>query len=545
MESYSFEIQGNIVDVVAKAIFQGTVVVLDGKIAAIRREPVESTVLILPGLIDAHIHVESSMLIPSEFARLAVMHGTVGTVSDPHEIANVLGVPGVKFMIANGNKVPFKFYFGAPSCVPATPFETAGARLGVDEVKELLQMPEIRYLSEMMNFPGVLFRDPEVMAKLELARLAGKPVDGHAPGVTGEAAAAYIGAGVSTDHECFNIEEAREKIALGMHILIREGSAAKNFGTLWPLLDEFPDQVMLCSDDKHPNDLVAGHINTVVKRAIRLGVNTMNVLRSCTLNPVRHYKLDIGLLQQGDPADFICIDNLEDFNVLATYVNGQPVAKEGVTMIPEIAETPFNKFNISEISADEIRFEPGAGQIRVITAEDGQLITGALLADPLVDGENVVSDPSRDILKIVVKNRYHDAPASVGFIKNIGLKKGALASCVAHDSHNIVAVGVDDASITRAINLIIAGKGGVSLVDGTYMQVLSLPFAGIMSGLDGFEVARQYEELDRRAKEMGAALSAPYMTLSFMALLVIPDLKLSDRGLFDGRSFQFTGVFER
>jgi adenine deaminase len=544
MDQRSFEIQGNIVDVVAKRIFRGTIVVLNGKISAIREEQVSSDRFILPGLIDAHIHVESSMLIPSEFARLAVIHGTVASVSDPHEIANVLGIPGVKFMIDNGKKVPFKFYFGAPSCVPATPFETAGARLGLEEVEELLQMPEIKYLSEMMNFPGVLFHDPEVMAKLELARKAGKPVDGHAPGVNGNDAEKYISAGISTDHECFTLEEARDKIKYGMHILIREGSAAKNFETLYPLIDEFPEMVMLCSDDRHPDDLVAGHINLEVKRALGAGLNTMNVLRSCTYNPAKHYNLETGLLQPGDPADFILVDNLVDFNVLSTFIDGQNVAVNGKTLISSVSETSFNNFNIGPVTAADIRVHPEKGQVKVLSAFEGQLITGLEHASPLLAGNNVISDPANDILKIVVKNRYFEAPAAVGFIKNIGLKRGAIASCVAHDSHNIVAVGADDASITEAINLIIAEKGGISLVDGPIRKVLPLPFAGIMSGLNGFEVARQYEELDRLTKEMGAVLAAPYMTLSFMALLVIPDIKLSDKGLFDGTQFKFTSLFQ-
>jgi adenine deaminase len=543
MQKAFFEIQGNIVDVVTKSIFEGTVVVSDGKIVSIRKEHVKAKGYILPGLIDAHIHVESSMLIPSEFARLAVVHGTVASVSDPHEIANVLGVPGVKFMIANGNKVPFKFYFGAPSCVPATVFETTGARLGVEEVKELLQMPEIKYLSEMMNFPGVLFNDPEVMEKLEAARNAGKPVDGHAPEVTGNDVEKYIRAGISTDHECFSLEEAYEKIKYGMHILIREGSAAKNFETLYPLIDEFPDKVMLCSDDKHPNDLVLGHINMEVKRALNHGLNAMNVIRSCTYNPVKHYHLEVGLLQPGDPADFICVDNLTDFNVLATYIDGGLVAENGKTFIAGVVEIPFNHFNIKQIDTRAIRVDPGRDQIKVVDVIDGQLITGLLLADPLLENDNVVSDPARDILKLVVKNRYHEAPASVGFIHNIGLKRGAIASCVAHDSHNIVAVGTDDVSIAAAINLIISEKGGISLVDGPILRVLPLPFAGIMSGLDGFEVAKQYDEMDKWVKAMGATLSAPYMTLSFMALLVIPELKLSDKGLFDGKHFAFTSLF--
>jgi adenine deaminase len=540
MNRSSFEIQGNIVDVVGKRIFQGTVVVRDGRIDTIREEPVSSTEFILPGLVDAHIHIESSMLIPSEFARLAVIHGTVGTVSDPHEIANVLGVPGVKFMIDNGKKVPFKFNFGAPSCVPATPFETAGAALGVVEVGELLNMAEIKYLSEMMNFPGVLFNDPEVMAKLALAKQAGKPVDGHAPGVTGENAEKYIQAGITTDHECFTIEEAYEKIKYGMHILIREGSAAKNFETLYPLIDEFPDQVMLCSDDKHPNDLVVGHLNLEVKRAIAKGLNILNVIRCCTYNPVKHYNLDIGLLQVGDDADLIRVDNLNDFNLLATYVNGQKVAENGKTLIVSVHETPINKFEIGKIQTSEIRVKPEGNHIRVIGAFDGQLITEQMIVEPTIDGNNVVSDPTHDILKMVVKNRYNESTAAVGFIHNIGLKRGALASSVAHDSHNIVAVGVTDEDIAAAINLIIEAKGGISLVDAVTKITLPLPFAGIMTGVEGFEVARLYDEMDKKAKAMGSTLTAPFMTLSFMALLVIPELKLSDKGLFDGSRFAFT-----
>jgi adenine deaminase len=545
MDNASFEIQGKIVDVVGKRIFSGTVVVANGRILTVREEDVSSGEYILPGLIDAHIHVESSMLIPSEFARLAVVHGTVGTVSDPHEIANVLGVPGVKFMIGNGKEVPFKFNFGAPSCVPATPFETAGAELGIAEVNELMQMPEIRYLSEMMNFPGVLFNDPVVMAKIDAAKKAGKPVDGHAPGLKGENAGKYISAGISTDHECFSLEEAREKIGFGMNILIREGSAAKNFETLYPLIDEFPGKIMLCSDDKHPNDLAVGHINIEVKRALSKGLDMMNVLRCCTYNPVKHYNLDIGLLQPGDAADFIRVDNLDDFNILATFVDGQMVAENGKTLISPVMAAPFNNFHTGKILPEDIRVLPRGGNIRVQCALDGQLITEVLITEPLIVNNNIVSDPVRDILKMVVKNRYREAPPAVGFIHNFGLKRGALASCVAHDSHNIVAVGTDDASIATAINLIVEGKGGISLVDGETTMMLPLPFAGIMSGNDGFVVAERYDQMDKKAREMGSSMSAPYMTLSFMALLVIPDIKLSDKGLFDGTRFEFTNLFEK
>ncbi|MCX6287098.1 MAG: adenine deaminase [Bacteroidetes bacterium] len=544
MEKKGFSVSGNIVDVVGKRIFKGRILVENGIVKKITECDCKQDHYILPGLIDAHIHIESSMLIPSEFARLAVVHGTVATVSDPHEIANVLGVPGVRFMIENGRKVPFKFNFGASSCVPATSFETAGAKLGVKEIEELLSMKEVRYLSEMMNYPGVLYGDPEVMAKIKLAGKYGKPVDGHAPGLKGDDAARYIGAGITTDHECFSREEALDKIKCGMKILIREGSAARNFEELCSLVDEFPDMVMFCSDDKHPDDLVLGHINDIVKRALAKGLDLFNVLRACTYNPVKHYKLETGLVREGDYADFIVAGNLKDFNILETWVSGIKVAESGKTLISPVIETPFNNFNIGEVCPEGIRVKQQPGQIRVQEAYNGQLITGAIDVEPkLVDGY-VVSDPGRDILKLIVKNRYFESPAGIGFICGLGLKRGAIASCVAHDSHNIVASGTDDESIIRAINLIIHSRGGISVVDGDTAEVLPLPFAGIMTVDDGYIVAEKYRKMDKMVKALGSQLLSPFMTLSFMALLVIPSLKLSDKGLFDGRNFAFTELFK-
>jgi len=535
--------QGNIVDVVAGRIFPGTITIEDGKILSIKEEPVSETKYILPGLVDAHIHVESSMLIPSEFARLAVVHGTVATVSDPHEIANVLGIPGIKFMIANGSKVPFKFYFGASSCVPATPFETAGSKLSATEVAELLSMKEIHYLSEMMNFPGVLNQDPEVMAKIEAAKRLGKPVDGHAPGLRGEDAGKYIAAGISTDHECFTREEALDKLRFGMKILIREGSAARNFEALCNLIDEYPDQVMLCSDDKHPNDLRDGHINELIIRALDKGFNFMNIIRSCTANPVNHYRLDVGLLQPGDSADFIVVDDLEHFTVLETFIRGIRVAVEGKSLISSVTENPVNRFDTDIVKPRDLAVPAKAGQIRILEAIDGQLITLDVHEKACEEDNLIVTDTKRDILKLVVKNRYAPSKPAIGFIRGFGLKSGAIASCVAHDSHNIVAVGVDDEKITKAINLIISNKGGISLVDGSEEMVLPLPYAGIMTDQNGYQVAEEYALMDLHAKKMGSGLRAPYMTLSFMALLVIPELKLSDQGLFDGKNFSFTSLF--
>ncbi len=544
METNSYSLSGNIVDLRAETIFKGRVHVEDGIIVKVEEDnTVTEDHYILPGLVDAHIHIESSMLIPSEFARLASVHGTVATVSDPHEIANVLGIEGINYMIANGEKVPFKFYFGASSCVPATPFETAGFELGVEQLDELLAKDEIKYMSEMMNFPGVINRDEFVMRKLEVAKKYGKPIDGHAPGVKGEDARKYIEAGISTDHECFTMEEALEKISYGMKIQIREGSAAKNFEALIELMQDYPDKVLFCSDDKHPDDLAEGHINQLVIRAIKKGYNPMSVLKSAILNPIDHYDLEVGALQTGDPADMIVVDNLNDFRVLATYVNGTLIARNGKTLIPSVTETVPNNFHAEPVSTVDISVSPHGNKLKVMEALDGQLITNIVHADPKIKDGNVVSDPENDILKIVVLNRYNKAKPAVAFIRNFGLKRGAIASSVAHDSHNIVAVGADDEQVVRAINLIIKEKGGVSLVDGREEIILPLPVAGLMSVEDGYKIAEEYHKIDKKAHELGSTLRAPFMTLSFMALLVIPDLKLSDKGLFDGRKFSFTNLF--
>lgn len=511
---------------------------------------------ILPGFVDAHVHIESSLLIPSEFARLAVVHGTVATVSDPHEIANVCGLPGVEFMIANGHTVPFMFYFGAPSCVPATGFETAGASLDAAAVRTLLEKKEIRYLSEMMNFPGVLHGDPEVMKKIAAAKTLGKPIDGHAPGLTGEDARRYIEAGMSTDHECFTAPEALNKLELGMKILIREGSAAKNFDALIDLLHRYPDMIMFCSDDKHPDSLLLGHINQLCARAVARGIDVFKVLKAACLNPVRHYGLDNGLLRLGDRADLILVEDLRDFRVLKTYIGGVLVAEDGVSKIgsaPGGAGTPINQFHAMPLTPSDFVYQlvedhltaltspsPTDAAIPVIEALDGQLITGKLhvpVKDFLISAGRLDANPEKDLLKIAVVNRYRPAPVALAFIRNFGLKRGALASSVAHDSHNIVAVGVDDESICRAVNLVIAQKGGLSCVDGSLELVLPLPVAGLMSAGDGYRVAEAYTKIDKMAKGLGCTLSAPFMTLSFMALLVIPHLKLSDLGLFDGDRF--------
>lgn len=543
----NFIVTGNIVDIFSKNIFPGEVIVGNGEIKSIKRinKPGDQQAnFIIPGFIDAHVHIESSMLVPAEFAKLAVVHGTVATVSDPHEIANVCGMEGVEFMIENGKQVPFKFYFGAPSCVPATIFETAGAALNAAAVDILLSKDEISYLSEMMNFPGVLNHDDEVLKKINSAKKYRKPVDGHAPGLRGEEAMKYIQAGISTDHECFTKEEALDKLQYGMKILIREGSAAKNFEALIELLHDHADEIMFCSDDKHPDSLVKGHINELCKRAVAKGIDVFNVLKAACINPVKHYNMNVGLLKTGDDADFIVVKDLVNFEVVRTYIKGRLVAENGFSKISAPKSKLINNFNCHKKEASDFIFKrkDNATEITVIEALDGQLITNKLNISPKIYNELYVSDTQNDILKMVVINRYRDAHVSIGFIKNFGLKKGAIASSVAHDSHNIIAVGVDDESLCRAVNLIIENEGGISCTDAaipSFEKVLPLPVAGLMNNDDGYKVAEMYTKLDKAAKDLGSELSAPFMTLSFMALLVIPHVKLSDLGLFDVDDFKF------
>ncbi|PKR80464.1 adenine deaminase [Brumimicrobium salinarum] len=538
------EFKGNIVDIQNKKIIKGVLKVEKGKIHSITPHNDVPNQYILPGFIDAHVHVESSMLIPSEFARLAVKQGTVATISDPHEIGNVLGRSGVEYMVKNGNKTPFKFFFGAPSCVPATTFETAGAEIDLEDLRELFKLPRVNYLAEMMNYPGVLFRDKNVMAKIELAKSLNKRVDGHAPGLRGEDAKKYIEAGIETDHECFTKEEALDKLKHGMKILIREGSAAKNFEALWTLIDEYPNEIMLCSDDKHPNDFVVGHINKLVARAITKGCNLFNVLQAACLNPIEHYRMDVGQLRIGDQADFCIVEDLKDFNVSQTIIDGKIVFENDEVKFPRVeAEVP-NNFNCKPIELSQLKVPATGDTVRVIVVEDGQLVTKETIQTIKPENGELLADVENDVLKVVVVNRYFDAEPAVAFIKNFGLKEGAIASCVAHDSHNIIAVGTNDFDLQKAINLIIKEKGGISLANGKEEEVLGLPVAGIMTTDDGEKVAALYEFLDKRAKKLGSKLTSPYMTLSFCALLVIPQLKLSDKGLFDGSKFEFVSLFE-
>jgi adenine deaminase len=544
--SDAFTITGQIVDIVAGDIFPGRIAMDEGRIISVTRLKSAPERLICPGFIDAHVHIESSLLIPAEFAAVAVTHGTVGAVSDPHEIANVLGVAGVEYMIENGRQVPFYFCWGAPSCVPATPFETAGGRITARDIRRLFTRPEVGYLAEVMNYPGVLAKDPEMMEKLHVALILKKPVDGHAPLLRGDDLSRYIAAGISTDHESTAFEEAKEKVEKGMNIIIREGSGARNLDDLMPLLFDHVDACMFCTDDAHPDYLIEGHINRMVRRAIEAGVPLMSALRVACLNPVRHYGLKAGLLKRGDNADFIVIPEVSRMEVEATYIRGKRVAGDGNTNIKPETGRPVNNFQRDPVGETDIRMPATGRNLRVIGVTDGQLVTASEMAEPTVDGGWVMADPSRDILKLIVVNRYErkEKPA-VAFVRGFGLTRGALAGSVGHDSHNITAVGADDANLVKAVNLVIKNRGGLVAVDGSETVVLPLPVGGLMSLEKARKVAEIEEELNQAARAVGASLKAPFTMLSFLSLLVIPQLKLSDKGLFDVEKFQLTTAFAR
>ena len=535
-------VRGNIIDIEKRSVFKGEITINNGKIVSMVQKDCEEDHYILPGFVDAHIHIESSMLVPTELSKDAVKHGTVATVSDPHEIANVLGVKGVEFMIENGKKIPFKFNFGAPSCVPATSFESAGAIIDGKGIKTLMANPDIKYLAEMMNYPGVIFDDPEVHEKLKWAKHFNKPIDGHAPGLRGDDLSKYISAGISTDHECFTYEEALEKLQKGMKVIIREGSAAKNFEALIDLLDDHYNNMMFCSDDKHPDDLLIGHINQLCARAVARGKDLYKVLQAACLNPINHYGLDVGQLKVGDSADFIIVKDLKAFKTIQTYIDGNLVFDNGESMVSHVDFEILNNFNVQPKSVEDFKFNSETEKIRVIECLDGQLITKEFIAKATISDGNLVSNTETDILKIVVVNRYEDQEPAVAFIKNFGLKEGAIASSVGHDSHNIIAVGESDEAICKAVNLLIEHKGGICAVSPTEQKVVALPVAGIMSDKNAETIGKAYSDLDNMAKRLGSTLHAPYMSLSFMALLVIPELKLSDKGLFNGKTFKFTTV---
>lgn len=559
------KIEANIVDVVRNKIYPARIS-FDTCIQKI--QPIANTpdIYILPGLVDAHVHIESSMLPPSEFARLAVRHGTLAAVSDPHEIANVLGVAGINFMLENATHVPFEFVFGAPSCVPATLFETSGAVITSGIINQLFFKRKVSYLSEVMNFPGVIHEDPDIMEKISIAWKYGKPIDGHAPGLSGNDLRKYVQAGISTDHECTTLKEADEKIRLGMKILIRHGSAAKNFDTLYPLIRKYPDKVMFCTDDFHPDDLLRGHINQLLANGIAKKLDLFSLLHAAIVNPMVHYQIDLGLVQLGDPADFIVVDDLKNFSVRQSFYHGictydrmgeelGPVSTSPAA-VPSEKPRKYNKslfgrgsntklpncFGAAKISVSDIKVIATSSKMRIIQAFDGEIVTKQLFHEVQKDSL-VRANVKEDMLKIIVLNRYRPAKPAVAFVRGFGLNQGALVSTIAHDSHHIIAVGCDDISLVTAINHIIDLKGGLAAYYNNTLTDLKLDIAGLMSSASGEEVAHRYEVLNNIASTMGCALTSPFMTLSFMALLVVPELKLSDKGLFDVDLFEETNLF--
>lgn len=538
-------ISGQYIDISKREIYPADIGIDNGIIVSITPCIKAPENYIMPGFVDAHIHIESSMLIPSEFSKLALVHGTIGTVSDPHEIANVLGIKGIDFMIENAKLSPLKCLFGAPSCVPATSFEHSGATISADDIHQLLSRDDIGYLSEMMNFPGVLNNDEEILKKIASARFYHKPIDGHAPGLLGNDAKAYISHGISTDHECTSLQEALDKISYGMKILIREGSAAKNFDALHPLISLFPDMCMFCSDDKHPDSLLEGHINILVKKAIDLGYDLFDILSIACIHPVIHYSMPIGLLNIGDPADFIIVDSLIDFTVQSVFINGEQVVQHGILQcsIPSHSYNDMSICNTNLITEKDIILYGDTSLVHVIEAIPGQIVTGRSIYRMESINGILSSSCNDDILKIVVINRYSISKPAIGFIKGFGLKIGAIASTIAHDSHNIIAIGVDDTSIIEVVNALIEVKGGISLYNNT-LSVLPLDIAGLMSSQDAYTIANRYIEIETLVKQTGCIMPAPYMALSFMALLVIPTLKLSDIGLFDGEIFQCINLIQ-
>ncbi len=538
-----FSIKGNYVDIFKEEIYPVEIIIKNSVVSEIVKLDYEVDFFILPGFVDSHVHIESSMLIPSEFAKIAIKHGVVGVVADPHEIANVAGTEGIEFMVNNGNSVAFNFFFGAPSCVPATEFESSGARIDSDAIDKLLKKDDIFFLSEVMNYPGVINREDEIMKKIEISHRNNKPVDGHSPGLRGADLKRYVNSGITTDHECLNLDEALEKISAGMKIQVREGSAAKSFDVFYELIDKFPHSIMLCTDDIHPDDLENGYINRLVSLGIKKGLNLFNLLRAACVNPILHYNLPLGMLRKGDNADMIVVKDLQEFSVHQTYVKGNLVYDNGEIRLKSQKQTFTSLFRDQNIFPDELVVNVDEGNIRSIKVFDKELFTSSEIVVPKVKDGKVICDIDNDLVKIVVVNRYENIKPVVGFVKGFGINRGSIAGSIAHDSHNIIGIGVDDNDIALAINAVIEMRGGLVVSSSDEMLKMPLEIGGLMTSRNGSQVAKEYSELNQLAKTLGCSLTAPFMSLSFLSLLVIPELKIGDKGLFDVNSFSFTSLF--
>ena len=540
------ELKVNFVDCYNKQIYPA-LINFNKKINYIKKINTKCRNYIIPGLIESHIHIESSMLTPSRFAYIAVRHGTTAVVTDPHEIANVLGIDGIKFMRDDAKKTPLKIFFTAPSCVPSTKFETSGATIDSEKIKLLLQQKDVVALGEMMNFYGVIHKDPEVTKKIKYGHKFKKPIDGHCPGLTGEKLKKYIQAGITTEHECTTLTEAKEKLSNGMKIMIKQGSYAKNLENIYPLAHKNADKCFLVSDDLHADDLLKGHMNVKLKKIINLGIDPIDAIKMATINPAKHYNLNVGLLSQGDPADFVIINNFKDFKVLETYINGKLVAKNSKPLfeLPQVKiinSFDINKKNINDFKIN-INKKNGTIKVNVIGILKNQIITKKLTEKLRIKNYEILPEPNKDILRIAVAERYGHNNLALGFIKGFKLKEGAVASSIAHDSHNIIAIGIDKKDIAKSINTIIEMKGGLTIVKNDKVLIkLPLPIAGLMSDRPAKELVKKLNKFHKNLKKLGCILNSPIMILSFMALPVVPEIKLTDKGLFDVEKFDFINL---
>lgn len=526
-------VDGQLVDVLRGEIYPACVNFDENNIVRIERKLAAPPQYILPGLIDAHVHIESSLLTPYRFAEKAVAHGTTAVVANPHEIANVMGMAGIRYMVDDGKSTPLRFFYSAPSSVPSTAMETSGAVIGWKEVREMLSTGDFVSLGEVMDVPGVLREDPALMSKIEVAVQFGKPIDGHAPGLGGYDLDRYVMAGISTDHECTTVREAEEKDRKGMTVMVREGSAARNLNALMPFASKHKH--FLVTDDLSAVDMADGHVDSLLRKAVAAGMDPIHAIRAASMWPAQHYGLPGGSVYLNGPADLVVVDDLIHFTVLETWIGGRLVAKDGRPLFAGAPTTVPPGIASGEVLAKDLRVTSRrpVATVRVIKVLPDEVSSLAGTADLDVDDSAVLTDPSRDILLMAVVNRYRPASPAVAFVSGFRLSRGAMASSVAHDSHNLIGVGTDPALLALALNAVAAQGGGYYVTDAVNSVRLELPVAGLMSPLPWDEVARKEGEINAFLQGMGCPLPAPFMTLSFQSLLTVPDLKLGDRGLFD------------
>lgn len=562
-------VEGNLVNVITKEIYKATIGIKNGKIVYVgdgennglknevnSKKILHTNKFLLPSFIDSHIHIESSTLIPSEFAKLAVKHGTCAVITDPHEIANVLGVEGIKFMIENSKDTPIEIYFNIPSCVPAAEgFETS-EKINIEDTKQLKKNKRILGLAEVMNFPGVINCNPEIIKKIKLFNSKNFVIDGHSPNLKGNLLNAYV-LFIRSDHESMNYGEAIEKLRKGMYLMIREGSAAKNLDVLKDIIKNkiSTDNCMLCCDDIHADELNERHIDLLIKKAIEMGMDAVDAIRMATINPANYFNLkNLGAIAIGRNANITIVNDLKDFKVDTVIFKGKVVVSNGKFILRtkqrKISEKFTNTIKIRKFCIDNLKIKArkkkGKEKVRVIKAINGKIFTEERIEEISIKDGFLTEDTRRDILKIVVVDRHKGENFCVGFVKNFGIKSGAIASSISHDAHNVIAVGSDDVSFIKAISEIDKIQGGIVVVcknKDNEDKIYSLPLriAGLMSD-NTEEVLKNTDVLKKKAKEIGCKLNEPFMTLSFLTLSVIPELKITDKGLVDVRDFKFVDL---